>query len=199
LQIGAFFNSDLIKIEKMKKILILLIAFYSGFSFGQEKYFTKTGHAYFMSHTDVIDIDGNNNQAVCFLNTSTGELAIAMLVKSFEFTLATAAEHFNETYMESHLFPKANFKGKISDIKAVNFSKAGVYKVTITGDLTIHGVTKSVTEAASLEVKEGEIFGMCNFSVAIDDYSIKVPKVVEHRVAKVVDVKVTCSFKPYSK
>ena len=52
-------------------------------------------------------------------------------------------EHFNENYMESNTFPKANFKGTITDLGKVNFSKDGTYPVTVKGDLTIHGVTKT--------------------------------------------------------
>ena len=53
-------------------------------------------------------------------------------------------EHFNENYLESNTFPKANFKGAITDLSKVNFSKDGSYAVSVKGDLTIHGVTKNI-------------------------------------------------------
>jgi polyisoprenoid-binding protein YceI len=164
----------------------------------QEKYFTKTGHIYFLSHTDVIDIDGNNKQVASFLNTKTGDIVFAVLVKSFEFTLATAAEHFNETYMESHKFPKASFTGKIKDFNKIDLTKKATYKVIVEGKLTIHGVTKEVIENATLQTIDKSIKGRCNFKVSIGDYNIKVPKVVEDRVAKVVDIKVDMDYLPYN-
>ncbi|MBN1184753.1 MAG: YceI family protein [Bacteroidales bacterium] len=165
----------------------------------QDKYFTRTGHVYFLSHTDVIDIDGNNNQVTSFLNIETGEMVFAVLIKSFEFTLATAKEHFNESYMESHIYPKSKFSGKISNIEKIDFKKDGLYNVTVEGDLTIHGITKTVSEPGTLEVKGSKIYGKSKFEVAIDDYDIKVPKIVEDRVAKIVDVEIDMIYEPYTK
>ena len=167
--------------------------------FGQDKYYTRTGHVYFLSHTDVIDIDGNNNQVTSFLDIKTGEMVFAVLIKSFEFTLATAKEHFNESYMESHLYPKSKFKGVIKEIGSFDLTNDGEYRVTVEGDLTIHGITKSVSEPGTLKVKDGKIYGESTFKVAIDDYEIKVPKIVEDRVAKIVDIKIDMVYEPYNK
>jgi hypothetical protein len=178
-------------------IIVTLLFGYNGFS--QDRYFTKSGTIYFMSHTDVIDIDGTNNQVVSFLDLKTGEIVFGVLIKSFEFTLATASEHFNETYMESHKFPKASFKGKVNDLSKIDFSKPGKYEVLVEGDLAIHGVTKKVAEKGILEIKDGNILANSEFTVSISDYNIVVPKIVEDRVAKVVNVKVNLTYKPYQK
>jgi polyisoprenoid-binding protein YceI len=181
------------------QILILSILLCGFNCFSQDKYFTKSGTIYFISHTDAIDIDGTNNQVVSFLDLKTGEIVFGVLIKSFEFTLATASEHFNETYMESHKFPKASFKGKVNDISKIDFSKPGKYEVLVEGDLTIHGVTKKVSERGVLEIKDGNILANSEFVVSINDYNITVPKIVEERVAKVVNVKVNLTYKPYQK
>jgi polyisoprenoid-binding protein YceI len=157
-----------------------------------QKYLTKTGHAYFMSHTDAIDIDANNNQVAAIVDSKTGEMVVIVLIKSFEFTLATADKHFNETYMESDLYPKATFKGVVKQLKDIDLSKDGSYDVTAEGNLTIHGQTRAIVQAGKLEVKGGQLFITCNFSVLIDDYKIEIPKSVEERVAKTVDIK--CDF-----
>lgn len=78
-------------------------------------------------------------------------------------------------------------------------SKEGKNEVTVVGDLTIHGVTKNVILPGVLEVKDGKIYGTSAFQVAIDDYKIKVPKIVDDRVAKIVDVKVNMIYEPYTK
>ena len=181
------------------KIIIIGLLFCGQFGFAQNRYFTKAGTIYFMSHTDAIDIDGTNKQVVSFLDIKTGEMVFGVLVKSFEFTLATASEHFNETYMETHLYPKASFKGIIKDIQKIDFSKPGKYDVVVEGSLTIHGVTKEVSEKGTLDIKENEIEASSSFQVSINDYKITVPKLVEGRVAKIVDVKVNITYKPYNK
>ncbi len=153
-----------------------------------QQYITKTGHAYFMSHTDAIDIDGNNHQVAAIANVETGEVVFIMLIKAFTFTLATADKHFNETYMESEKYPKATFKGKIPMLTGIDLTKNGEYKVTAEGMLTIHGQTQPVTKEGKLTVKDGTIGLESDFQVSISDYKIEVPRSVEHRVAKIVDV-----------
>jgi hypothetical protein len=181
------------------KFLLAYVLFMSQLCFGQDKYFTKTGTIYFMSHTDAIDIDGTNKQVVSFFNIKTGEMVFGVLVKSFEFTLATASEHFNETYMETHLYPKSSFKGTVKDIQKIDFSKPGKFDVIVEGALSIHGVTKDVSEKGTLEIKDNAIEAYSKFQVSINDYKITVPKLVEDRVAKIVDITVNLTYKPYQK
>jgi len=99
--------------------------------------------------------------------------------------------------MESHLHPKANFKGKIVDYDKIDISKKGTINIQVTGDITIHGVTKTITVPAVVDIKEGGATGKCSFKTSISDYGIKVPAVVEDRVAKIVDVSVELDYKPY--
>lgn len=181
------------------KILIFVTILISGINLCfSQKYFTKTGKAYFMSHTDEIDIDGTSKNVVSFLDIKTGEIVFGINIKSFEFTLATAVEHFNETYMESHLFPKSSFKGVVKDFQKIDFSKSGKYDVVVEGDLTIHGVTKKVSEKGTLVIKDKEIIASSSFKVAIADYNIKVPKIVVNRVAQIINVKIDAEYKPYT-
>lgn len=184
----------------MRYFVLFILFFLLGNSIlAQDKYFTKTGHIYFISHTDAIDIDGNNRQVVSFLDIKTGELIFAVLIKSFEFSLATALEHFNETYLESHKFPKAHFKGKIVELNFLDMNKPGKYEVSVSGMLTLHGVTKEINEKATIVIEKNQIRASANLKVNIDEYGIVVPKIVEERVAKMVDVKIDADYRLYSK
>jgi hypothetical protein len=159
-----------------------------------KKYLTKTGHAYFISQTDAIDIDAHNYQVAAILDTETGEFVVIVLIKAFEFSLATADKHFNETYMESDRYPKAVFRGKISDFTVFDLSKKGEYEAKAVGNLTIHGQTQSIEKTGKLIVKENTIHIDCDFEVLIDDYKIEVPKSVKERVAKKVQVEIEMSL-----
>lgn len=183
----------------LKNITIIILISISFTGLAQEKYFTRTGHVYFLSHTPVIDIDGNNHQAVSFLNVETGEMVFAVLMQAFEFTLATAEEHFNESYAESHKFPKSKFKGKIQNLDEVDFDTPGTYNVVVEGDLTIHGETNKVKEKGTLTVKSGTIIGESEFTILIEDYKIKVPRVVSDKVAKEVVIKIKVEYQPYDR
>ena len=103
-------------------------------------------------------------------------------------------EHFNENYMESAKYPKAIFKGTITDITKVNFKKDGIYNVTVTGDLNIHNVTNKVTVPAVIQIKGGKISANAGFIATLDDYKITVPKVVENNISKTIEIKVDCNY-----
>jgi hypothetical protein len=180
-------------------IISILMLFASFTSEAQNVFFTKTGHLYFLSHTDAIDIDGNNNQVTSFVNTGNGEIVFQMLIKSFKFTLATAEEHFNETYMESDKYPKASFKGTVTNLKDINFSTNGTYNAIVKGEMNIHGIARPMEQIGTVTIKDGKIYASSTFKINIDDYNIAVPKIVEDRVAKIVDVKIELEYLPYTK
>lgn len=162
-------------------------------------WFTRTGHVYFLSHTDLIDIDANHYQTGSFLNTQTGEIAFTLLMKSFQFTLPLAEEHFNENYVESEKFPKATFKGKIVDFDPSGLLPGKEYKVVVEGDLTIHGITAPVREQGTLCRTGDEIRAVSKFSILLDTYNIKVPNVVADKVAGVIPIDVNLKYQPYKK
>lgn len=157
-----------------------------------QKHFTKNGSVSFFSKTDMENIDAHNNQVVCILTPATGELQFSLLVKNFHFEKALMEEHFNENYMESDKFPKSTFKGTYTPASAVNYTKDGVYPVTVSGDLTMHGVTKRVTATGSITVKGSTIKADSKFNVKLADFDIKVPKLVEANISPVIDITVAC-------
>ncbi|MFK5126636.1 YceI family protein, partial [Klebsiella pneumoniae] len=74
--------------------------------------------------------------------------------------------------MESDKFPRADFKGTITNIKDINFAKDGVYKATAKGDLTLHGVTKNITVAGSITIKNGKPTITARFPIIMKDFNI---------------------------
>ena len=85
------------------------------------------------------NIDAITNSSNCVLDLATGNVEMAVLVKSFTFEKALMQEHFNENYMESTKYPKAVFKGNIKNIGDFNMSYKGSFKGTLEGTITIHG------------------------------------------------------------
>jgi hypothetical protein len=165
----------------------------------QEKYFSKTGHVWFYSHTPMEDIEAHNYQVGTILDVKTGDMMFTALVKSFEFKKALMQEHFNENYMESDKFPKASFQGKVLDMANVNTAKDGVYPVKVSGDLTLHGVSKKISTDGKIEVKSGKIHATSQFEVAAEDYGIEIPSLVKDKIAKKIQVNVDIQYEPYTK
>ena len=161
-----------------------------------QKYFTKSGQISFYSDTPLEKIEAHSKTAVAVVDTETGNLEFSVLVKSFHFEKALMEEHFNENYMESHKYPKAVFKGKILDISKLNFSKDGNFSVKVSGQLTMHGVTKDIATAGSITVKGNEVICLSEFDVAVADYKIEIPTLVKDNIAKSVKIKINASLQP---
>ena len=63
--------------------------------------------------------------------------------------------------------------------------------MTVEGDLTIHGVTKKITEKGTFTVKAGDkVHGNSKFMVKPADYSIKIPGTVVKNIAETIEVTV---------
>jgi hypothetical protein len=177
---------------------LLLVAFFLNIilAANAQKYMTKNGFIGFFSHTAMEDIKGDNNQVAAVLDISTGDMVFQALVKSFHFDRALMEEHFNENYMESDKFPKSTFKGKITNLSSVNFSKNGTYDVTVEGDLMIHDVTNKISTKGTIEVITGGINANAKFNIVPEDYKIIIPGVVREKINKNLEVTVTMKYAP---
>jgi len=120
---------------------------------------------------------------------------MAVLIKSFKFEKALMEEHFNENYLESEKYPKAKFKGKINNMPSIDLDKDGVYVAEVKGDLSIHGVAHPIQLNANITVENGNVKADAAFDIAVADYDIKIPKIVEDKIAKTVQIIVDLDLK----
>jgi polyisoprenoid-binding protein YceI len=174
------------------KLIVTLLAI-SGNTFAQ-KNITKNGRIRFYSETPMEKIEAINTQVNSALDVSTGDFVFKVLIKSFEFERALMQEHFNENYMESGKFPNATFSGRISNLKDINFGRDGSYNAIVEGNLTLHGVTKKVTEKGTIEIKGGKIITKATFNIKPQDYNIIIPGVVVAKIAEYIQVNVDATL-----
>ncbi len=174
--------------------LTFMFAMFIATSFGQGKFITKNGTVTFFSSAPMEDITADNKQVLSIIDTSTGEMAISILMKSFLFEKSLMREHFNENYVESDKFPKAIFKGKTLDFKAMS---NGSKKVEIEGTLEIHGVTKNIKIHADVTKTDEGIVLKGEFFVKVSDYKIKIPAIVVNNIGKKIKVSFELNHTPY--
>ncbi|WP_118972142.1 YceI family protein [Taibaiella koreensis] len=160
-----------------------------------QKWMTRTGKVSFFSSTSVENIEAFNNEAASVIDAKSGDVAFIVPIKSFKFDKALMQEHFNENYMESSKYPKAEYKGKITNAADVNFSKDGTYNVKTTGKLTMHGVTKDVPATGTIVVKSGTATIKSKFMVAPADFGIKIPSVSASKIASKIEITVDSVLK----
>lgn len=174
--------------------IIMLYILFSANAVAQNRYFTRTGKVYFLSDAPLEKIDAKNSQATSVFDASTGQFEFAVLMKAFEFEKALMMEHFHENYVESDKYPKSVFKGVITDVAKINFTKEGVYPVLYKGTLMLHGVTKEIEGKGTFTVKGGKVIGHSDFSILLSDYKIEIPGLVKEKVSNAVKIVVDASY-----
>lgn len=182
----------------MKKQFVLAVTILFSLSAinAQDKYFTKSGKIGFHSKAPLETIEAHNKSVTCVLDTKSGNLQFAVLMKGFEFEKALMQEHFNENYVESHKFPKAEFKGQIINTSDIDFTKEGSYEAKVKGKLTIRGETKDVETVGTIRVINGKMAANADFNIALEDYKIEIPKIVKENISKTVKISVDCTLDP---
>ncbi len=184
----------------MKKIFLSLFVSAVSIAYASaQTHLTRSARVTFFSTTPMEDIEANNNEVTSILDLKKGEFAFVALIKSFKFKKALMEEHFNENYMESNTFPKANFKGTIKDLGKINLLKDGSYTVTVNGNLTIHGVTNYIEAPGTITISKGKINANSKFSIKPKDYGIKIPGVVANKIAESLSITVDCKYEPFKK
>jgi polyisoprenoid-binding protein YceI len=181
----------------MKRILLVALAlFLVASTNAQDKYFTKNGTITFDATTSTSPekVTAINKSVTCVLDSKTGNIQFSVLMKGFEFEQALMREHFHENYLESEKFAKALFKGQIINPSQINYSKNGLYDVSVKGQLSMHGLTKDVETIGKVSVNNGKISISAKFAVLLNDYGIEVPRLVADKVAKSANIKVDCSL-----
>jgi len=157
--------------------IVIVAIITSAFSPTVGKLVSKTGHVNFFSHTAIEDITADNYKVVSTLETTTGELIYSIPMQSFEFEKSKMQQHFNSgKFLDTKQFPKSKFKGMITNLSDVNFDVDGTYKANVTGDLTIHGETKSLTENATITIASGVVTIDVVMDITLADYKIAFEK-----------------------
>ena len=159
----------------------------------QKLYSTKSGQISFNATGELFKIIGLNNQVDSKFSESSGQIIFGVLIKGFKFENQLMEDHFNENYMESTQFPKADFKGYITNIKEVNFSKDGEYPILVEGTLTIHGVGNKTSNKGVLSIDQGVPTITGEFKVSLKQSGIK-GSYIGDKIASDAIIKLNCKY-----
>ncbi|MFN8310897.1 MAG: YceI family protein [Chitinophagales bacterium] len=183
----------------MKRIAILvLLAVQVLLVNAQQQYVAKNGKVHFFSYTPIENIEATTNSAICAMSPTTGKVYVKINTTTFVFRDKLMEEHFNENYMESDRFPNAILDMTIAN--TIDYTKDGVYDVTLKGTLEMHGVKKEREIKGKLTVKNGEPSeATAEFEVFMADHNIKIPQAVIAKIAESVKVDAHFNFVKYEK
>ena len=180
---------------KIITLLILLITI-TGFKSKPSKVITRQGQVSFFSYTTAENIEAKNNQVLSIVDFENNKIAISMLMNAFVFKKSLMHEHFNESYIESDLYPKATFEGKIIDFDP-NYE--GIQTRIIKGQLTIRNITKNIDIKTKISKVKGVFLITGDFKITVKDFDIKIPPIVTPNIAKIISTEFRFEYQPYEK
>lgn len=182
----------------MNKIsaLFLILTCYCGSAQEQLQVITRQGHVSFFSYTSVENIEASNNQVLSIIDLSKNEIAVLVLMKAFIFKKALMEEHFNESYVESDIYPRLEFKGALVDFETIG---AEPQTKLIKGVIDFHGVKKEIEFKTKIERVNGPYVLSGDFEINISDYDIKVPALLAPNIAKIIKIIFRFEYGPYEK
>ncbi len=155
------------------------------------QHFKTTGATVsFTSDAPLETIKAQSDQLAAVISPATRVFAFSVQISSFQgFNSALQRQHFNESYLQSDKFPYGTFKGKI--IETVDLTHNGTYQVRAKGILDIHGIKKERIIPATVVVNGNQLAVRATFEVPLVDHDIRIPKVVNQKIAEVITVTVT--------
>lgn len=178
----------------MKSTILFLILVITSLTIHAQKLFsTKTGQIRFNASSPLETVIAVNNQVDSKMVDKTGQIIFSALIKSFKFENQLMEDHFNENYMESSKIPKAEFRGYVTNISTVNFSKDGKYPITVDGTLMMHGISQKVSANGIMAIESGKPAVSGSFKVKIKDYGITGLYIGE-KIASEAEISVNCKY-----
>ncbi len=162
--------------KNLKVLSIALVAVLGLFAFTTvaDKLVSSKTHIKFFSTTPAEDIEANNYAAVSTIDKSTGKFVFSVPMQGFEFPKSLMQKHFNQKkFLHTSKYPKAKYVGDIKNLSDIDFSSDGTYTANVDGEMTIRGVTKKVTEDATIKVSGGKVSLETKFFITLADYDIE--------------------------
>ncbi len=179
----------------MTFILVLVLGIATISAQESNLYFTDSGHVKFTSDAPLEFIEASTDELAGILNIDDLSFSFTVPMVSFQgFNSALQRTHFNENYIESEKYPSSTFQGKI--IEQVDFATAGTYKIRAKGILNVHGIGKDRIIRCTILVGSDKLSVESNFSVPLEEHQIKIPSIVQQKIAEVIEVSIRFDMKP---
>ncbi len=194
-KLGKIYSLQFYKLKRALLLTIILFTLTDEILAQTKQYYkTSSGIIEFVSDAPLELISAKSERLIGILSIENSEFAFEVAINSFiGFNSPLQNEHFLENYMQVDRFPTANFTGSIIEI--IDFSKTGFLKVRAKGKFNIHGVEQLMIIDLNLDIKEDGLIADSEFEILLEDFKIKIPKIVNKKIAKSIHITVHVELK----
>jgi len=169
--------------------ILIVVIFLLSFHVNSQKYFTRSGNTQFEASEKAFEpVEAINNSSTAILDVVSGTIVSQVFIAGFQFKNALMQEHFNENYMDTYEYPKATFKGKLNNFSILNLDSTNPFNLN--GILTIREIEKNIETTVNIREENNRIYLSGKFSVKPEDFNIKIPSIVEDKIANHIEIKI---------
>jgi hypothetical protein len=193
-----YFRHGVRQLGRMRKISLVLLLFCGTHVLHAQdvvRYSVSRSEVIFVSDAPLERISASNSRSTGLIDIGARTFAVQIPILDFQgFNAPLQREHFNENYLETRTWPYASFQGRI--IESIDLTIPGSHQVRAKGAFTIHGVEQERIVPCRIVVSEQGIRVTADLHVTLEDHKIRIPRVVQQKIAAVVQVKVDVLFTP---
>jgi len=156
----------------------------------QAQAFTATdGYVEFTSRAPLLEFQGKSSQLAGLIDFEKNLLDFYVDLTTIDTGIRLRNKHMNDSYLETDKFPFAEFTGTLSGLPDLTLSAP--QPAVAEGTFTIHGVSREIRVEGTLQsVPEGLQLNAA-WTVLLDDYNIRRPKVVFYELAEEQEVEIS--------
>lgn len=175
--------------------LLLLINVSVQDAVAQDIYFVQKSKVEFNSNAPNEIIKAASDKLEGVVDIAKRQFVYKVDVRSFQgFNIPLQQEHFNENYMESSRYPDIIFSGKI--IEDINLKEDGEYDIRAKGKLKVHGKAVDRILKVHVSMQNGLMSISSQFDVQLAAHDIKIPRLVNDKLATEVLVNINALLMP---
>jgi len=179
----------------MRQLIALAALAVAPALFAQSKtYEVKTGTAEFHAEDTYDSFDGKTGQVSGTIvadpaKPAASSVTISIDMASLDTGNSLRNKEMRDLYLQTGKFPTATFKS-VSVSGPASIAVGQPAEVNVTGDFTLHGVTKRITFPVHVALlADGRIHATTNFKVKMPDFGINVPHNILVTVEDMVPVR----------
>lgn len=149
----------------------------------------------FISKTPIESFEGITNQIDGYMYwegdnlTNKSQLYFEVNLDALDTGIGLRNRHMKENYLETFRYPYAQLNGKVIDEEKISDNKS---KVTVDGEMFIHGVAKKITVQGTIEKNKPSYRIQTDFIIKLSDYKIEIPSLMFMRISE--DIKLVLDF-----
>jgi len=189
----------------MKKFIVFIFLIFTATSiysteFDVDK--SKDNSVKFISNATFQTVEGVTNNIDGYLYykddnfQSDSELYFEVDLRTIDTGIGLRNRHMREDYLQTDKYPMTNYKGKIIYIAKVSDEE---YKVTVDGNMFIHGITRPLRINGNLFHTANGYRVKAYFEILLSDYNIQIPQLMFMKLSNQIHLVVDFYLKEVTK